>query len=769
MQESVSMNKKKICKRFLLYFSVMMFLLALGCSGGGGGGSDDSNNNTYQEPAAMAAPVTKQQSVDVELPASSSLNNEALKVISFYGESQVPTKAKRLYKTIPITITDTTKGQIVILADSLDNPLFFSYIESTTGTATINSEGIAKALLWMNPYVLILPADQKKIFMEQAVKSTLFPQLKDKIDNMLVSDPKNLLNPDLHPEIIKTSFALVKETFEVLGTQQSKVYKDIGESGDLRMLDKSSNDVSFENPKMVSYGIEIIDANGKKTNVFLEGKDGLVSIKWGWKKFQIATKSESDPILLQDGQYNVTYYKGFNTDVTGWWKPIIPKEWLSPIPANDIVLQGATIVGTATWANAFDTFGILVENISGLPINKKIGIGRIAKEAANINGFIDFANAIRSGDTVGALEATITLLSNKDNWVIIAKAIWGNFGPDSQTFLHMAKVLVKNIAKGLKVVDWINHDIPFFYDLAFAPSDPLYCITSTNGVLNECSGVNPIIPPTASLTVSPIYPYIGDTVTFDASGSTDDTTTALKYRFDYDGDGTWDTTLSVNGTATYSYSSTGTYNAKVEVKDGDGQTAIASYYVTVYDISQGISSAIVIDRSGSMDYEVGKMENAKAAAKTYVNYMGTADRGMVIDFDDVVTPTQAYTGDKSLLITAIDSLYARNATAFFDAVYMAIAETAKEDASRRRAVVALTDGLDNSSVYKKDIDVSLKKLQDIVDYAQQQGISVYTIGLGSDADSVTLNDLASQTNGLYFYAPDSSQLQNIYDTIRGIK
>jgi len=40
------MNKKKICKRFLLYFSVMMFLLALGCSGGGGGGDSSGDENT---------------------------------------------------------------------------------------------------------------------------------------------------------------------------------------------------------------------------------------------------------------------------------------------------------------------------------------------------------------------------------------------------------------------------------------------------------------------------------------------------------------------------------------------------------------------------------------------------------------------------------------------------------------------------------------------------------------------------------------------------
>jgi Mg-chelatase subunit ChlD len=527
---------------------------------------------------------------------------------------------------------------------------------------------------------------------------------------------------------------------------------------------------------MTAYGIEIIDSAGNKKYKYVEGKEGFLSVRWAWPPVVVTPPVESDPITLPDRRYNLKFYKGFNTEVKNWWLPIIPKEWLTPIPTDDIVLPGATIVGTATWANAFDIFDILVETVSGLDINKKIGIGRIAKEVDKIKGLLDLANAIRGGDVVETLEATIKLLSDKDNWVIIAKAIWGVV-TDSQIFLQAAEVLVKNIAKILEGVDWINHHIPFIYDLAFAPWKVEYCVEQTGGVLNECSGFVPLVPPTASLTVSPIRPCIGETVKFDASGSTDDRTISLQYRFDFDGDGNWDTNWSLSSTATYSYSTKGTYNSKVEVKDEDGMTAIANYYLTVYERSKGISVAIVIDRSGSMagPNDDGKpLQDAKDAAKTYVGYMGTADRGAVISFDDVVTINQSFTDDKSLLISAIDSIELGGGTAFYDAVYTAITEIVKEDATRRRAIIVLTDGADNSSVKKRiDKEVSVNKFQDVVDYAKQEGIPIYTIGLqGSDFDQNTndiLYNLAIQTNGMYLYTPDSSQLKSLYVTIAEIQ
>ncbi|MFH1963829.1 MAG: VWA domain-containing protein [bacterium] len=752
-------NLNYLCLAGVIALGFMTIVGTGGGGGGGGNGSAGGGDTTYQEPDPMPSPVTTQQDVDVSLPQGSSLNNETLKVLSFYGTSQIAPKAQRLYKTIPVTITDTDKGQVVILVDSQDNPLFFSYLEASGGTAVISSDGIAKGLIWMNPYVMILPADQKKQFMEKAVDSNLFPQLKDKIDNLLLTDPKNLLDPDNHPEIVKTAFAIVKETFELLGSQQQKIYKDIGISGELRVLDKAGNDIGFENPKMTAYGIEVIDSSDHKTNIFVEGKQGLVTFQWGWPPIVITPPLE-EVQNFNNGNYDVKFYKGFNTDIDNWWLPYIPG---SPVQFSAY----ATIVGTATWYNTFITIDIVIDTITGTSIGGHVMdiIGRVVK-VADAKHFANLVTALNSGDPIKLLSSIVEFM--KDHWDDIAYSIWQDSpGLNTAVFLDKAEMLVKNIAQVLKLVDWANHHTPFLWDLAFAPWKVDYCVDQSNGFLDECSGFVPQIPPTANLSVSPINPYVGDTVTFDASGSTDDRTTYLEYRFDFDGDGNWDTSWSYNSSTTHAYQISGNYNARVEVKDGDGLTARANYYLMVYDISQAVSTAIVIDKSGSMSG--GDLDDAKDAAIIYVGYMGSADRSAVISFDNVVTIDQLFTDDVNLLISAIDSIQLGGTTAFYDAVYTAITETKNENPTRRRAIIALTDGYDNWSIYKQDVEVSLAKFQDVVDYAKQEGIPVYTIGLGNTLDESMLQDLATQTNGLYFKAPDSAQLKSIYDTIAGIQ
>lgn len=49
--------------------------------------------------------------------------------------------------------------------------------------------------------------------------------------------------------------------------------------------------------------------------------------------------------------------------------------------------------------------------------------------------------------------------------------------------------------------------------------------------------------------------------------------------------------------------------------------------------------------------------------------------------------------------------------------------------------------------------------------ARQQGVVVYTIGLGAGADPLLLGAVASHTNGEYYFAPSSAQLNIIFNTI----
>ncbi|WP_225335385.1 PKD domain-containing protein [Halomicrobium urmianum] len=119
---------------------------------------------------------------------------------------------------------------------------------------------------------------------------------------------------------------------------------------------------------------------------------------------------------------------------------------------------------------------------------------------------------------------------------------------------------------------------PWYYDrtdewlLRTSPSD------SVSLSMNDSVTITKSCAPTASLSASGTV-QVGESVTLDASGSSDDVG-ITEYQWDVDGDGSVDATT---GSATYehAYGSSGTVEPSVTVVDGDGQTDTASATVSV--------------------------------------------------------------------------------------------------------------------------------------------------------------------------------------------
>ena len=176
--------------------------------------------------------------------------------------------------------------------------------------------------------------------------------------------------------------------------------------------------------------------------------------------------------------------------------------------------------------------------------------------------------------------------------------------------------------------------------------------------------------------------------------------------------------------------------------------------ITVTPMGAGavpIAVALVIDRSGSMGLQ--PLDDAKTAAITFVNQMGSNDKAAVISFSSDVRVDQPFTSDKSLLINAINSLTSGGFTAMYDAVIKAVNQTNTQ--TGRKAIILMTDGADNASS---------SSLQDAINTAVQSNIPVFTIGLGLTAEQ-DLQQIADSTGGRYYYAPSSSDLQQIYQLI----
>ena len=170
-----------------------------------------------------------------------------------------------------------------------------------------------------------------------------------------------------------------------------------------------------------------------------------------------------------------------------------------------------------------------------------------------------------------------------------------------------------------------------------------------------------------------------------------------------------------------------------------------------------VTTMLVIDISGSMDKN-DKITAAKEAAKSYVNQMRPGDQAGLIAYDTQVYPIQPVTTDSAALISAIDGLKTGSDTAMYNALVEA--EKALESVSGRKAVIVLTDGMDNKSQ---------STLEDVINGIGESGLTISAIGFGDSGtvgqaglDEPALKSLAERAGGVYGFATDTEALKGLY-------
>ena len=179
-----------------------------------------------------------------------------------------------------------------------------------------------------------------------------------------------------------------------------------------------------------------------------------------------------------------------------------------------------------------------------------------------------------------------------------------------------------------------------------------------------------------------------------------------------------------------------------------------------------LTTLLLIDNSGSMNY-AEKLESAKEVAKEYLNQMRAEDQAGIITFNTEVKTVQEVTANKNALEKAIDGISANSDTAMFDALVTAV-ETLNP-LSGRKAIIVLTDGMDNQST--ADADDALSSIG-------FSGLSISTVGFGQipesgeDADvykgidESTLRYIAENAGGRYGYVENKEELSLLYDQMR---
>jgi len=211
----------------------------------------------------------------------------------------------------------------------------------------------------------------------------------------------------------------------------------------------------------------------------------------------------------------------------------------------------------------------------------------------------------------------------------------------------------------------------------------------------------------------------------------------------------------------------------VSVVDGNGQTRddVAKDLFKVIDnntegkilefgkaFDQPISIALLLDSSASMTYE---LPNVTKAAQNFVQRtLKPGDRCAVYAVRDVPRRAQELTTDAPAVMKAMAELQPGGQTALYDAIEAAIRDLKNE--KNRRAIIALTDGGDTSSI------ASLDELDRM---ATEAGIPLYFIaydtGDPTEKDEIDrLNYLAGQTGGFVVTAnAEQHNLQAKYAAI----
>jgi VWFA-related protein len=170
-----------------------------------------------------------------------------------------------------------------------------------------------------------------------------------------------------------------------------------------------------------------------------------------------------------------------------------------------------------------------------------------------------------------------------------------------------------------------------------------------------------------------------------------------------------------------------------------------------------VTTMLVIDISGSMDKN-NKIGAAKEAAKAYVSGMRSGDQAGLITYDTQVYTVQPITSDIPALVSAIEALETGSDTAMYNALVEA--EKALESVSGRKAIIVMTDGMDNQSS---------STLDDVITGISESGLSISAIGFGDTTltgmeglDEAGLKALAEGAGGQYAFATDAQTLSTLY-------
>lgn len=182
------------------------------------------------------------------------------------------------------------------------------------------------------------------------------------------------------------------------------------------------------------------------------------------------------------------------------------------------------------------------------------------------------------------------------------------------------------------------------------------------------------------------------------------------------------------------------------------------------DIKKQSDVWLLVDVSGSMGRD-DKLDQAKKALNSFVGNNANSNRVGLIAFSTAgirtIVPMGPLETSRTQMLAEIENLRANGDTPMYDALIKSIgALTAETDDSRTKAIVLLSDGLDNAS------QSNLNQVLDAIKATRSGKSQVYVIPVayGRDADVRALNDIA-RASDTQMYAEDPGKILDLLQAI----
>ncbi len=204
--------------------------------------------------------------------------------------------------------------------------------------------------------------------------------------------------------------------------------------------------------------------------------------------------------------------------------------------------------------------------------------------------------------------------------------------------------------------------------------------------------------------------------------------------------------------------------------------------------TRGIDIVIAIDVSASMlakDLRPNRLEALKEVASEFIRQRPNDRIGLVEYAGESYTRTPI-TSDKAIVLSSLDEVSYNSIIEGGTAIGMGLATSVnrlKDSKAKSKVIILMTDGVNNGGFIEPTIASEL---------AQEYGIKVYTIGLGTNGtalspvalrpdgsfqygripveiDEELLKNIADDTGGLYFRATDNEKLEQIYAEINKLE